>query len=345
VGSTAAGEPAEVPAALAAWLAASALELAPPVRWQRLTGGSSNLTYRLTDGDGRQCVLRRPPGQSGGKTHDVLRESRIVDALGGSGLPVPSICASCADPNVIGAPFYVMSFVEGTVLTSVQAAARTTEAYRSAVSESFVTTLAVLHDIDPAAVGLDGLARSDGYVERQLSRWIGQYRDARTQDVPLIEDVHGRLAARVPRDEHRGIVHGDYRLENVMFDETGRVSAVLDWELATLGETSADLAWALLYWTSDAGQAEELILTRATALPGFLDRGDMVARYALRSGRSLDDLSFYLAFAAWRAACIAEGVLWRYVHGQMSPDGVDLSTQARAVRARAELASELLRRP
>lgn len=345
MGSTAAGEPAEVPEALAAWLAVSGLGLAPPVRWQRLTGGSSNLTYLLADGDGRQCVLRRPPSQSGGKTHDVLRESRIVDALGGSGLPVPSIRASCADPSVIGAPFYVMSFVEGTVLISVQAAARTTETYRSAVSESFVTALAVMHDIEPAAVGLDGLARSDGYVERQLNRWIRQYRQARTQDVPLIEDVYSRLAARVPRDQHRGIVHGDYRLENVMFDETGRVSAVLDWELATLGETSADLAWALLYWTSDAGQAEELILTRATALPGFLGRDDMIARYAQRSGHSLDDLNFYLAFAAWRAACIAEGVLWRYVHGQMSADGVDLTRQARAVRARAELAGELLRRP
>jgi aminoglycoside phosphotransferase (APT) family kinase protein len=274
----------------------------------------------------------------------VLRESRIVDALGGSGLPVASVCASCADPGVIGVPFYIMSFVEGTVLTSAQAAARTGEAYRSAVSESFVAALAMLHDIDPAAVGLDSLARSDGYVERQLNRWIGQYRQARTQDVPLIEDVYGRLAALVPRDEHRGIVHGDYRLENVMFDDTGRVSAVLDWELATLGETSADLAWTLLYWTSDAGQAEELILTRATALPGFLGRDDMVARYALRSGRRVDDLNFYLAFAAWRSACIAEGVLSRYVHGQMSADGVDLARHARAVRARAELADELLRR-
>jgi len=344
VGSTAAEDAVEVPAVLAAWLAASDLALVPPVRWQRLTGGSSNLTYRLTDGEGRRCVLRRPPDQAARNTHDVLRESRIVDALGGSGLPVASVRGSCADPGIIGAPFYVMSFVEGTVLTSVQSAAATTEAYRAAVSESFVAALATLHDIDPEQIGLDGLARSDGYIERQLNRWIGQYRQSRTQDVPLIEDIHSRLKSRVPCDEHRGIVHGDFRLENVMFDDTGQVSAVLDWELATLGETSTDLAWALLYWTSNADEAEELILTRATALPGFLSRDDMVARYVLLSGRSLDDLNFYLAFACWRASCIAEGVLSRYVHGQMSAQGVDLAKHARAVRARAELADELLRR-
>jgi aminoglycoside phosphotransferase (APT) family kinase protein len=344
VGSAAAEAPVEVPLALAAWLAATELALMPPVRWQRMTGGSSNLTYQLTDDEGRRCVLRRSPDRAGHSTHDVLRESRIVEGLGGSGLPVAKVRGTCADSGVIGAPFFVMSFVEGTVLTTVEAAEATTEAYRVAVSESFVDALAVLHRIDPEQVGLAGLARNDGYVERQLRRWIGQYRQSRTQDVPLIEDVYGRLKSRVPRDQHLGIVHGDYRLENVMFDETGQVSAVLDWELATLGETSADLAWALLYWTSDAEEAEELILTRATALPGFLSREDMAARYALVSGRSMDDMNFYLAFASWRASCIAEGVLSRYVHGQMSARGVDLAKHAHAVRARAQLADELLRR-
>lgn len=344
MGPAAAEAPVEVPLALAAWLAASELAFVPPVRWQRMTGGSSNLTYQLTDDEGRQCVLRRPPDRTGHSTHDVLRESRILEALAGNGLPVPAVRATCADPGVVGAPFYVMSFVAGTVLTSAEAAAATTEAYRAAVSESFVAALAALHRIAPGQVGLAGLARSDGYVERQLRRWIGQYRQSRTQDVALIEDVYGRLRSRVPRDGHLGIVHGDYRLENVMFDEAGRVSAVLDWELTTLGETSADLAWALLYWTSDAEEAEELILTRATALPGFLSRADMVARYALLSGRSADDMNFYLAFASWRAACVAEGVLSRYVNGQMSARGVDLAKHARAVRARAQLADELLTR-
>jgi aminoglycoside phosphotransferase (APT) family kinase protein len=336
-------EEREIPPRLAAWLAAGDIGLQPPVRWRRFTGGSSNLTYQLTDAAGRRCVLRRPPDGAGQATHNVLRESGIIDALRGSAVPVASLLASCADPAVLGAPFSVMSFAAGTVLTSAAQAASTTVAYRAAVAESFIAALAAVHQVEPDAVGLAGLGRSENYVQRQLSRWLRQYQLAPTSDAPLIEDVHQRLAARVPPQARSGIVHGDYRLENVMFDEGGRVSAVLDWELATLGDTSADLAWTLLYWTSDPAQAESLILTKAATLPGFPGRRELAARYAALSGRDPAELTFYLAFASWRAACIAAGVLDRYRRGQMGAGTIDLARQAGAIRGRAELADQLLR--
>ncbi|MCU1502796.1 MAG: hypothetical protein JWM12_2150, partial [Ilumatobacteraceae bacterium] len=249
--------------------------------------------------------------------HDMGREHRLIHALQGSAVPVAPALGFCDDPGVIGAPFYVMGFVDGHVLHDPQEAeAALSPAARRTASESIVDTMAAIHAVDLDAVGLADLGKHEGYIARQLKRWYGQWNAQKTRELPAVDEVHDVLAARIPEQGPATIVHGDYRLDNCMVGDDGRIVAVLDWEICTLGDPMADVGLLQVYWTGPGDDASAWTASATTA-PGFLDRGDIAARYAQVSGRDLSELPFYTAFACWKLACIMEGVYARYVGGAL----------------------------
>ncbi len=292
-------------------------ELTAPLSFEVIEGGRSNLTYTVTDPDDRRVILRRPP-LSGviESAHDMGREHRIISALERTDVPVPACVGYEPDPAVTGAPFYVMRFVEGAVIRDVTAAERIlTPATRRAASEDLVDVLVRLHDVDVDAVGLGDLSRREGYLERQLKRWSGQLEKTRTRELPALEEVHRRLVAAVPPQGPATVVHGDYRLDNVMLDPSnGRVQAVLDWELTTLGDPLADVGLLLVYWTQPDDELQ-VLPGAPTTLEGFARRDELIDRYARASGRDLSGIGYYVAFGYWKLACILEGVYSRYASG------------------------------
>jgi aminoglycoside phosphotransferase (APT) family kinase protein len=245
--------------------------------------------------------------------------------LAGTAVPVAPVLGLCTDADVTGAPFYVMSFVDGIVArTTTIAAAELDVAARAAASASIVETLAALHAIEPASVGLDDLGRHEQYITRQLRRWFGQYEAQHTNQVPDIERAHALLLEGIPEQGPARIVHGDYRLDNTMVDASGRVIAVLDWEICTLGDPLADLGLLMVYWTGP-GDAANAWRDTPTAIDGFWDRTRLAERYAEISGRDTSRLDYYTAFAFWKLACIIEGVYTRYLAGalgEVDPDDV-----------------------
>lgn len=298
-------------------------EIDPPLRFTRIEGGLSNLTYDVRDSGDRRWVLRRPPLHGVIQSaHDMLREHRIIAALAGA-VPVPPAVAHCADPGVTGAEFYVMGFVDGPVYRDATVVeARTDPPLRGRISASLVDTLAALHEVDPDAVGLGDLGRREDYCARQLRRWRRQWEQVATRDVPAFARVHERLAADVPPQAGVAIVHGDYRLDNLIFTADGDVAAVVDWELCTLGDPLADLGILCVYW-SDPDDASRTLPQAATHLPGFLRRAELITRYAERSGRDVGDIDFYIALAYWRLAAILQGVYARFAsgaYGRAHPD-------------------------
>ena len=330
------------PAAVERWFAAHVPEATPPLRYELLAGGHSNLTFAVTDAAGERWVLRRPPLSARLATaHDVGREYRVMAALQDTAVPVPPTVGHCDDESVLGVPFFVMRFVDGHVLHDVDTvAAHLPHAARRRAGERLVDVLADLHAVDPDAVGLGDLGRREGYVERQLRRWATQWEHTRTRDLPVVERVHARLAEDVPDQGPATIVHGDFRFGNTLTTADGDCAAVLDWELCTLGDPLADLGWLLHYWELPADDGvNEAAPTRAG---GFSTRDEVVARYAQRSGRDLSHLAYYRAFAAWRLACIVEGVYSRYQRGALGevPPGVEAF--ARTVERSAEQAERLL---
>jgi len=332
-------------ATLVPWLETNVKGLVAPVTFGLVAGGRSNFTYRLTDAAGQAYVLRRPPvKQVLATAHDMGREHRIISALRTSDVPVPEPLGFCDDPAVNGAPFYVMAFVDGHIVrNSGLAGELLTETARRQASESLVDVLVAIHAVDVDAVGLGELGRRDAYIERQLKRWRGQL-DHATSKVPheLLE-VHDELRGRIPEQGPAGIVHGDYRLDNCVVGDDGRVRAVLDWELCTLGDTLADLGQMLVYWTDpDDPDLNETLVGSPTIQPGFLRRDEVAALYAERSGRDLADLGFYLAFASWRIGCILQGVTDRYRDGAMADDEVDVEQFAERVRRSGERAAAYL---
>ncbi len=303
-------------AKVTAWIRART-ELAEPLTFEVIEGGRSNLTYQVTDPDGRRVILRRPP-LSGviESAHDMGREHRIISALEATDVPVPGCVDFEPDVEVTGAPFYVMRFVDGEVVRDTIAAETVlTPDARRAASEDLVDVLVRLHAVDVDAVGLGDLSRREGYLERQLRRWHGQLQQTRTRELPLLDEVHGRLSAAVPEQGPAAIVHGDYRLDNVMLDPaTGAVKAVLDWELTTLGDPLADVGLLLVYWT-EADDAVQVLPTAPTRAEGFAGRDEIVEQYAVASGRDLERIGYYMAFGYWKLACILEGVYSRYASG------------------------------
>jgi aminoglycoside phosphotransferase (APT) family kinase protein len=303
------------------WFAAHVPGVRPPLAFTPIAGGQSNLTYRVTDQAGGRWVLRRPPLAGVLPTaHDMAREHAIISALRDTEVPVPRAYGLCADESVNGAPFYVMEHVDGVVPRDEATVAATFGlAARATAGSALVEVLVALHAVDPEAVGLGGLGRGHGYVERQLARWWRQWERSKTRELPLIGEVHRRLAAKVPAQDRVSIVHGDYRLDNLVLSPAGEVRAVLDWELCTLGDPMADLGLLLVYW-SEAGDETLPLGTAPTRLPGFPSRAELTAAYARQAGRSTDQLGFFVALGYWKLAVILEGVHARFAAGAYAHD-------------------------
>jgi aminoglycoside phosphotransferase (APT) family kinase protein len=312
-----------------AWMASTVDGADPPFTFELIAGGRSNLTYRVTDSGGRSFALRRPPVSHVLPTaHDMKREYTVISALGPTDVPVPTTFGLCTDESVNGAPFYVMSFVEGHIVRDERAAAQLSEVSRSRAGDSLIDTLARLHAVDVEAVGLGDFARSDGYIARQLKRWHGQFTKSTLDGQPgpaIVDRVHELLAARIPEQQGVSIVHGDYRLDNTVLDDRGEVQAILDWEICTLGDPLADLGLLLVYWAEPEDGDQALIGVAPTTLPGFARRSDLLARYASASGLDVSQISYYRAFGFWKLACILQGVHVRYAGGAAAGDrsGVD----------------------
>ncbi len=327
-----------------AWFAEHVPAACAPLSFTLVPGGRSNLTYAVTDSAARAFVLRRPPVSHVLPTaHDMAREFRILSALGPTSVPVPAVYGLCEDPEVNGAPFYVMAFVEGHILRNREAAERAFgEPVRERVGEHVADTLAALHAVDVDAVGLGDLARRHGYVERQLRRWGEQYRQmaAETGGTGLVEQVGAALAASVPKSDALAIVHGDYRLDNLVLDDSGDVAAVLDWELCTLGDPMADVGLLLVYWIDDG---EPILGEPAPASArGFCGREALADRYAATSGRDVADVAYYMAFGYWKLACILQGVYARYRAGAAAGDPSSVDEFPATVTRLAERAAATL---
>lgn len=313
-----------------------------------VAAGGSNLTFRITDARGRAWALRRPPVAAVLATaHDMDREWRILDALATDGtVPVPRPVARCDDTAVTGAPFYVMEFVDGTILRTEADGASLAAAGAAAATDSLVDVHVALHSIDPDAIGLGTLGKAGSYAERQLHRWHAQVERAAVRALPLLDDLHARLVATVPPPSGPPVLaHGDYRFDNTVLDDEHRVAAVLDWELCTTGDAVADVAWSLLYW-ADPGDEVTFLASPPTLAPVFPRRAEVAERYALRSGRSLDSLGWYSVFGYWKMACIVEGVHARYLRGgrgglASGGSGGDPSSIAARVDALLEHAHDL----
>ena len=300
------------------WLVDNVDGAEAPFSYDLIAGGHSNLTFRVTDAQGTRRVLRRPPlGHVLATAHDMGREHRIIAALGPTDVPVAPALGFCDDVDVNDAPFYVMGFVDGYILRDANTVRDALDAdARRRAGEDLVDVLAMIHDVDPDAVGLGELGRKEGYIERQMKRWYSQWEKSKTRELPHIDEVYQHLMAHIPPQQGASIVHGDYRLDNCMVSGEGRIAAVLDWEICTLGDPLADLGLLMVYWTGP-DDWEGGLATSATAVEGFPNRADLLERYTKTSGRDASDIDFYTSFAFWKLACIVEGVYARYLAGAM----------------------------
>ncbi len=316
----------DVPA-VEAWIG-DHTELSGPFSWTKLPGGHSNLTYLLETEDGTEAVVRRPPeGELLPKAHDMGREWKIISALHGRGVPVAVPYGFCEDPSVTGAHFYVMSKVPGKAMyTSDDVDEWLVIDARANVGPSFIDTLAALHSLDPTEIGLGDLGRHDGYVQRQLRTWYGSWTasaEVADYDDDRVHDLHARLSAAIPEAGPARVVHGDFGLHNVMLERDGTVAAVLDWEIATLGDPLADFAYSINAWDQPASPVPGTSGPPTTA-EGISETAELIDRYAERTGADLSRLQFYRAFNSFKTACILHGVYARYRMGQKSTEGVDM---------------------
>jgi aminoglycoside phosphotransferase (APT) family kinase protein len=289
-----------------------------PIEADPIGDGHSNVTYLLTRGSDR-FVLRRPPRPPvPPSANDVLRESRILTALQPTDVPTADVLAVCEDESVIGAPFYVMPFLEGHVITHEMPAELDNPEERRRTAFELVDALVEVHAADWRACGLDTLAKHTGYLERQVKRFMGLWEFSKTRELPLVQEVGEWLQQHLPESPETTIVHGDYRLGNAMFapDAPARLIAIFDWEMATLGDPLADLGYMTATWSRpDESSGTTFDLTTVTHAQGFPGREDLVERYAEKSGRSVSDLRWYQALAIWKATVFMEGNYKRAVMG------------------------------
>ena len=325
-------------AKVTAWFEAHVADVKAPLEFELISGGRSNLTYKVTDAAERPFVLRRPPlGHVLPTAHDMGREYRIISALGPTSVPVAPALGFCDDNDVNGAPFYVMDFVDGIIARDVAEAGRLSVEQRTRAGENLIEVLAAIHAINPADVGLGDLGRHEGYMQRQLKRWYSQFQQSKMREVPLVDEMYEFLSARIPEQVGVSIVHGDYRLDNCMIGEDGNIAAVLDWELCTLGDALADVGLLLVYWNDrDEDAPAALAGGSATTLEGFPTRAELRRRYEELAGRDTSQLDFYVAFGYWKLACILDGVYTRYAKGAMGQDGASWQAFGESVVRLAE---------
>ncbi|MEB3371348.1 phosphotransferase family protein [Saccharopolyspora mangrovi] len=304
-------------------------ETAGPLTVGLITGGKSNLTYSVTDGL-HNWVLRRPPmGPLTPTAHDMAREFRIVAALHGTGVPVARAVTLCENTEVLGAPFAVVSYVEGRTLRDGDDAEKLSSEEAKRCSRALVDTLAQLHAVPYDEVGLTGFGRPDGYLERQVRRWRGQWDRVATRELTAVDVLHQELARSLPHQSISAVVHGDYRIDNTILDssDVGRIAAIVDWEMATLGDPLADLGLLQVYW--DPVTEPVLGVRHApTANTGFLSADELAERYSISSGLHIANLGFYRALGYFKMAVIAEGIHQRYLAGETIGDGFDRVGQA-----------------
>jgi aminoglycoside phosphotransferase (APT) family kinase protein len=313
-GEANAREPLLVLEPLLEFLAASGLTAPEDLGAKPIGDGHSCVTFALSTG----VVLRRPPrGPLPPSAHDVLREARLLRALEPTAVRAPRVLAVCEDPAVIGAPFYVMELMQGEVITRWLPPALDNPTERARIADELIAQLVKLHAVDWRAVGLEGFGRPTGYLERQLRRFTGLWEHNRTRDLPQVEQVGAWLAAHMPQSPPATIVHGDYRLGNTIFDPQApaRVVALLDWEMATIGDPLADLGYMMIHWIEAGEPPGRFTLETVTALPGFPTRQELVGQYEQRSGRSMQSLEWYVALALWKAVVFMEGNYKRAMQG------------------------------
>ncbi|MGP3998729.1 phosphotransferase family protein [Streptomyces sp. 8N706] len=299
------------PVAVTGWVDSLGVERSGELSFGRIGLGQSNLTYLVRDEAGRRWVLRRPPlGHLLASAHDVAREARILSALGGSDVPTPRVLGLCRDPGITDVPLLLMEFVDGLVVDRLSVAEALSPQRRRAIGVSLPRTLAKIHAVGLRATGLIDLSGHKPYAQRQLRRWMGQWEKSRTRTSPELDDLTRRLQAAVPEQHELTLVHGDFHLRNVITrHDTGEVTAVLDWELCTLGDPVADLGSLLAYWPAKGENTSGDFV--ATALDGFPSREELVEAYLAASGRDVTALGYWHALGLWKVAIIAEGVMRR----------------------------------
>ncbi|MBA4865054.1 phosphotransferase family protein [Streptomyces sp. PSKA54] len=292
-----------------------------PLTGRLIEGGRSNLTYAVSDGAAKWVVRRPPLGHVLATAHDMKREHRVISALYPTAVPVPRPVLLCEDEDVVGAPFYVMEFVDGTPYrTAEQLAPLGPDRTRAAVL-GLVDTLVELHAVDPADVGLEDFGRPEGFLDRQLRRWGKQLDASRNRELAGIDELHAALGRELPTSPAPTVVHGDYRLDNVLIGGHDEIKAILDWEMSTLGDPLTDLGLLVMY-SVPLETPDSPVSTTATAA-GHPDPAELIERYAARSGRDVSAVSWYTAFAWFKLAVILEGIHYRYTLGQTVGAGFD----------------------
>lgn len=295
-----------------------------PLAWERIGDGQSNITYRIRR-SGQTYVLRRGPRPPLPRsTHDMVREARIQQLLYAEGVLVPQILAVCADESLLGVPFYVMSFLDGVVITDAAPPALDTIEQRGATSRAVVDTLAQLHRVDVTRPELSALGRPDGYLERQIRRFSGLWETHTTRHLPMVANLAEWLESNRPEPQGVSVVHGDYRLGNLMFSNSAptSVAGILDWEMATLGDPLADLGYLAATYSEAASAPTVMELTPATRRPGYWSKAQLVERYAEQTGFEMTALPWYQVLALWKSAVFCEAIYTRWLKGERPEDKV-----------------------
>jgi aminoglycoside phosphotransferase (APT) family kinase protein len=298
------------PAAVRRWFEELAIGFTGSLLFERIGLGQSNLTYLVQDAEDHRWVLRRPPlGQLLASAHDVAREARIMAALEPTNVPVPQILGVARNPGIADVPLVLMEFIDGQVIDTMEVAESLAPQRRRQIGLSLPTTLAKIHAVDIAAVGLSDLASHNPYAHRQLKRWAGQWEQSKTRELPELDDLTRRLAAAAPEQHELSLVHGDFHLRNAIVSRgTGAVIGALDWELSTLGDPLADMGTVLAYWPEPG---EDMGDFAASTLDGFPDRAELARIYLEQTGRDPHALKYWHALGLWKIAIIAEGVMRR----------------------------------
>ena len=331
-----------------AWITDHIPQLRAPLAWTQLQGGHSNLTWLLEDATGAKAVIRRPPlGELLPKAHDMSREWALISALGPTGVPVPAALGFCDDISVTGAKFYVMGHVDGHPLyTAADTETWAPEPVRAKFAFAFIDALADLHAQDPAAIGLGDLGKTDSYIGRQVKTWYRSWTASivpANYDDPRAHALHDYFLANLPDQGPARVVHGDYGPHNCLVGPGGVLAAVVDWEISTLGDPLADLAYALNFWP-DPDDPEPPRPEAALAPPGFPARTALRDRYGARTGRDLTHLDYYIGFNRWKSACINHGVYARYMEGKKSTEGVDIEALMLTIDRSLSLSQDAIER-